>query len=165
MANGDLCTVKRVGRSLDDYPLKLVSLELTLSDVNEEDEPLDGYAFTELLYSDLPQLSEEQVRMFQQVLMAEWELEEKSVRKRWAKMKTDPVANALQIKFGYALTCHKSQGGQWDAVFVDHGFLKEGPLDTEFYRWFYTAVTRARKEVFIINPDKRLLAEQVEDAD
>ena len=165
VANGDLCTVRRVGRSLDDYPLKLVSLELTLSDVNEEDEPLDGYAFTELLYSDLPQLSEEQVRIFQQVLMAEWELEEKSIRKRWAKMKTDPVANALQIKFGYALTCHKSQGGQWDAVFVDHGFLKEGPLDTEFYRWFYTAVTRARKEVFIINPDKRLLAEQVEDAD
>jgi hypothetical protein len=102
VANGDLCTVRRVGRSLDDYPLKLVSLELTLSDVNEEDEPLDGYAFTELLYSDLPQLSEEQVRIFQQVLMAEWELEEKSVRKRWAKMKTDPVANALQIKFGYA---------------------------------------------------------------
>jgi exodeoxyribonuclease-5 len=89
--------------------------------------------------------------------MAEWSQEEKNQKKLWARLKTDPLANALQIKFGYALTCHKAQGGQWDAVFIDHGFLKEGPLDTEFYRWLYTALTRARKEVYIINPDSRLL--------
>jgi len=155
IANGDLCTVKRVGKSIHDYPLKLTSLELLLSD-SEEGELLDGYAFTDLLYSDLPQLSEEQVKTFQQVLLAEWEEEEKSLKKRWARIKTDPIANALQIKFGYALTCHKAQGGQWDAVFIDHGFLKEGPLDTEFYRWLYTALTRARKEVFLIGPDSRI---------
>lgn len=157
VANGDLCTVKRVGKSIHDYPLKITSLELHLTD-SEEGEMLDGFAFTDLLYSDLPQLSEEQMRAFQTVLLEEWAQEETSAKKRWARIKTDPIANALQIKFGYALTCHKAQGGQWDAVFIDHGFLKEGPLDTEFYRWLYTALTRARKEVFFVGPDVRIVS-------
>jgi len=155
LANGDLATVGRVGKHIDDYPLRLVKLEIRISE-SEDQEDVDCIAFAELLYSDLPQLSEEQLKTYNQVLMAEWADDEKNQKKLWAKLKTDPFANALQIKFGYALTCHKAQGGQWDAVFIDHGFLKEGPLDTEFYRWFYTAVTRARKEVFIIEPDGRL---------
>jgi len=156
LANGDLATVGRVGKRIDDYPLRLVKLEIRISE-SEDQEDVDCIAFSELLYSDLPQLSEEQLKAYNQVLMAEWAEEEKTQKKLWAKLKTDPMANALQIKFGYALTCHKAQGGQWDAVFIDHGFLKEGALDTEFYRWFYTALTRARKEVFIIQPDQRLL--------
>jgi len=156
LANGDLATVSRVGKHIDDYPLRLIKMEIRISE-SEDQEDVDCIAFAELLYSDLPQLSEEQLKAYNQVLMAEWAEEEKNQKKLWAKLKTDPMANALQIKFGYALTCHKAQGGQWDAVFIDHGFLKEGPLDTEFYRWFYTAVTRARKEVFIIEPDGRLM--------
>lgn len=158
LANGDLATVSRVGKHIDDYPLRLIKMQIRISE-SEEEEDVDCIAFAELLYSDLPQLSEEQLKTYNQVLMAEWGEEEKNQKKLWAKLKTDPFANALQIKFGYALTCHKAQGGQWDAVFIDHGFLKEGPLDTEFYRWFYTAVTRARKEVFIIEPDGRLMGE------
>jgi len=156
LANGDLATVSRVGKHIDDYPLRLIKMEIRISE-SEDQEDIECIAFAELLYSDLPQLSEEQLKTYNQVLMAEWGEEEKNQKKLWAKLKTDPMANALQIKFGYALTCHKAQGGQWDVVFIDHGFLKEGPLDTEFYRWLYTAVTRARKEVFIIEPDGRLV--------
>ena len=68
-----------------------------------------------------------------------------------AALKEDPYLNALQVKFSYALTCHKSQGGQWQAVFVDQGFLKEAKADHEYLRWLYTALTRATKELFLVN--------------
>jgi exodeoxyribonuclease-5 len=66
-------------------------------------------------------------------------------------IKKDPYLSALQVKFAYALTCHKSQGGQWEAVFVDQGYLTEEQVDHEYIRWLYTAVTRATKEVFMVN--------------
>jgi ATP-dependent exoDNAse (exonuclease V) alpha subunit len=155
LANGDLGTIKRVKKYISDYPLRMVSIEMQLAET-EDMEEIDCLAYADLLYSELPQLSEEQQKKQFEVLMGEWGEEEKNQKKLWARLKTDPLANPLQIKFGYALTCHKAQGGQWDAVFVDHGFIKEGPLDTEFYRWLYTAVTRARKELFFIEPDPRI---------
>jgi exodeoxyribonuclease-5 len=66
-------------------------------------------------------------------------------------MKKDPYLNALQVKFAYALTCHKSQGGQWKAVFVDQGYLTEEMVDKEYVRWLYTAITRATDELFLVN--------------
>ena len=156
LANGDLAMVRRMFKTMEDYPLRLKTIEMQLAD-DDDAEPIECFAFADLLYSDLPQLTDEQLRNFHQVVMAEWQLDEPNQKKLWARLRTDPLANAVQIKFGYALTCHKGQGGQWDAVFIDHGFLKEGPLDVEFYRWLYTAITRARKEVYIIEPDARLL--------
>jgi len=79
---------------------------------------------------------------------------------RNAEMRKDPYLNALQIKFAYALTCHKAQGGQWQAVFVDHGFLKpDEPVGGEFARWLYTAITRASERLFLLNFQQRLIAE------
>ncbi len=155
LANGDLGTILRVKKYISDYPLRMVAIEMQLAE-SEDMEELDCLAYADLLYSESPQLSDEQQKKQFEILMAEWGETEKNQKKLWARLKTDPVANPLQIKFGYALTCHKAQGGQWDAVFVDHGFLKEGPLDTEFYRWLYTAVTRAKKELFFIEPDQRI---------
>jgi exodeoxyribonuclease-5 len=66
-------------------------------------------------------------------------------------MKKDPYYNALQIKFAYAITCHKAQGGQWPLVFVDQGYMTDEMLNTEFMRWLYTAITRASKELFLVN--------------
>ena len=66
-------------------------------------------------------------------------------------LKKNPYFNALQVKFGYAVTCHKSQGGQWKAVFVDQGYLTEEMLDTEYARWLYTAVTRATERLYLVN--------------
>ena len=69
-------------------------------------------------------------------------------------IKENPYYNALQVKFAYALTCHKAQGGQWKAVFVDHGFLNEEMLDKEYYRWLYTAFTRPTEKLFLVNFNK-----------
>jgi exodeoxyribonuclease-5 len=66
-------------------------------------------------------------------------------------IKKDPYLTSLQVKFAYALTCHKSQGGQWDAVFVDQGYLTDEMVTKEYIRWLYTAVTRAKKELFMVN--------------
>ena len=74
-----------------------------------------------------------------------------SKRARLEAVKKDKYFSALQVKFAYALTCHKSQGGQWDAVFVDQGYLTEENLNEDFLRWLYTAVTRASKELFLVN--------------
>ncbi|MET4083204.1 ATP-dependent exoDNAse (exonuclease V) alpha subunit [Pedobacter sp. UYP30] len=72
-------------------------------------------------------------------------------RARMLAIKADPFYNALQIKFAYAVTCHKAQGGQWDAVFADQGFLTEDMIDLDFLRWLYTAVTRAKRELYLVN--------------
>ncbi len=70
---------------------------------------------------------------------------------RLEAIKKDPYYNALQIKFAFAITCHKAQGGQWPIVFVDQGYINDDMLDLEFLRWLYTGVTRATKELFLVN--------------
>ena len=74
--------------------------------------------------------------------------------KQYKKVKENEYFNALQVKYAYALTCHKAQGGQWKAVFVDHGYLTEDMLDTEYYRWLYTAFTRPTEKLYLVNFDK-----------
>jgi exodeoxyribonuclease-5 len=66
-------------------------------------------------------------------------------------LREDPYANALQVKYGYAVTAHKAQGGQWNTVFVDQGYVTEEMIDTEYVRWLYTAVTRATKRLYLLN--------------
>jgi exodeoxyribonuclease-5 len=66
-------------------------------------------------------------------------------------VKINPYFNALQVKFSYALTCHKTQGGQWDTVFIDQGYLNEKMMNLEYLRWLYTALTRATKRLYLIN--------------
>ena len=75
----------------------------------------------------------------------------KEAAARLPKRKKRPYYSALQVKYGYAVTCHKSQGGQWPVVFVDAGYLNEDHLDAEYYRWLYTAVTRAESRLYLVN--------------
>ena len=72
----------------------------------------------------------------------------------------NPYFNALQVKFGYAITCHKSQGGQWDSVFIDPGFLNEDDINESYYRWLYTAITRAKKQVYLVNFNEKYFQAQ-----
>jgi len=72
-------------------------------------------------------------------------------RSRVEKVINNPYYNALQVKFSYALTCHKTQGGQWDAVFIDQGYITDQMINHEFLRWLYTAMTRAIKKLYLIN--------------
>jgi len=83
-------------------------------------------------------------------------------RQRMLAIKQDPFFNALQIKFAYAVTCHKAQGGQWDAIFADQGYLTDEMVDLDFLRWLYTAVTRAKKELYLVNFANMLFAGNIE---
>ena len=74
-------------------------------------------------------------------------------------VKNNHYFNALQIKFAYAMTCHKSQGGQWDAIFLDQGYLTDEMINVEYLRWLYTAVTRAKKELFLLNFNEQFFQE------
>ncbi|MBK9637707.1 MAG: ATP-binding domain-containing protein [Bacteroidetes bacterium] len=71
----------------------------------------------------------------------------------------DPHYNALQVKFSYAITCHKAQGGQWPVVFVDQGYLTDEMLGVEYYRWLYTAFTRASSKLYLLNFNEKFLEE------
>ena len=82
----------------------------------------------------------------------------KTKKERTEALKKDPFYNALQVKFAYAVTCHKSQGGQWPAVFVDQGYLTEEMLDTEYLRWLYTAITRASEKLYLLNFSDQLFS-------
>jgi exodeoxyribonuclease-5 len=92
---------------------------------------------------------EEQKRLFTNVMEEFNDTPQRSAR--YEKVRTNPYYNALQVKFSYALTCHKTQGGQWSNVFIDQGYLKDGSLDMEYLRWLYTAFTRAVRQVYLVS--------------
>ncbi|RLD57143.1 MAG: ATP-dependent endonuclease, partial [Bacteroidetes bacterium] len=103
-----------------------------------------------LPYKDYQRLFEEVMKDYEDI---------PSKRKRIEKVKNNPYFNALQIKFAYALTCHKTQGGQWESVFIDQGYLTEERVNTEFFRWLYTAFTRATKKLYLINFHERFFGD------
>jgi exodeoxyribonuclease-5 len=100
--------------------------------------------------SESPSLTkDENERLFNAV----WEdyPEIRSKRKRMEQVRNNPYYNALQVKYGYAVTCHKAQGGQWQRVFVDQGFVSPDMIGVDYYRWLYTAFTRASERLYLVN--------------
>ena len=149
LANGDFVEVAKIRSFEELYGLRFATLELKLIDY--PDEPyFEAKVILDTLHSPTPALSVEQYKnLYQQVAEDYADVADKG--ERMDLIKKDPYLSALQVKFAYALTCHKSQGGQWEAVFVDQGYLTEEQVDHEYIRWLYTAVTRATKEVFMVN--------------
>jgi exodeoxyribonuclease-5 len=84
---------------------------------------------------------------------------EKTKKKQYDKVRNDPYFNALQIKYAYAVTCHKAQGGQWKSVFVDQGYVTEDNLDVDYLRWLYTAFTRAVEKLYLVNFSEKFFEE------
>lgn len=149
IANGDMAIVKRVRNVHEQYGFRFADVTLGFVD-QEEDEPLSCRVLLDVLHADTPNLSyEEQQRLFDAVMEDYADIPNKKARME--AIKGDAYYNALQIKFSMAVTCHKAQGGQWDAVFIDQGYLTEEMLNTDFLRWLYTACTRATKELFLLN--------------
>lgn len=149
LANGDFVEVTKIRSFEEMYGLRFATLELRLLDY--PDEPyFEAKVVLDTLYSPHPALTVEAYReLYRQVSLDYMDVVNKS--ERMELIKKDPYLSALQVKFAYALTCHKSQGGQWDAVFVDQGYLTEDQVNQEYIRWLYTAVTRAKKELFMVN--------------
>lgn len=147
IANGDMATVVKVGKRMELYGCHFAE---TRMDIDGYEEEMTAWVILDTLTSDFPALTYEQNRDLYRSIEADY-ADVPSKRKRFEKIRENPYFNALQIKFAYAVTCHKAQGGQWDAVFVDQGWLNEEMMDDEFWRWLYTAVTRARKRLYFLN--------------
>lgn len=149
LANGDFVEVVKIVRFEEMYGLNFADLVLRLTDYPDQ-EPFEAKVILNTLHSHTPSLaSEEYAKLYQSV--REDYADVRSPKEMKEKLKQDPYLNALQIKFAYALTCHKSQGGQWKAVFVDQGYLTDEMVDRSYVRWLYTAVTRATDELFLVN--------------
>ena len=149
IANGDMARVRRVRNIHEQHGFRFADVSLEFMD-SDEIEPVDCRVMLDTLHSDSPSLSQaDQQRLFDAVMTDYADIPDK--RARMGALKTDPYYNALQLKFAMAITCHKAQGGQWEAVFVDQGYLTDEMLNMEFLRWLYTACTRAMKELFLVN--------------
>lgn len=148
IANGDIATVRRVRRTHDMYGFRFADVTLTFPDYGDLE--LDVKILLDTLHSDSPALTKEQSdRLFSAV----WEdyADIPTKHERMKKMKTDPWYNALQVKYAYAVTCHKAQGGQWQRVLVDQGYVTENMLSVDYFRWLYTAFTRATETLYLVN--------------
>ncbi len=153
IANGDLVEVLRIRKIEALYGFRFADVTIRFLDYPDEKET-DVIVLLDTLTSEsaaLPQADNN--RLFQSVM--EDYLDISSRKGRVDKVKVNPYFNALQVKYAYALTCHKTQGGQWDTVFVDQGYISDKVLNTEFLRWLYTAVTRTTKKLYLVNFEDR----------
>lgn len=148
IANGDMARVSRVWGEVEHrYGLQFATVTLEFPD--HDGMEIDAKIVLDCLMSDSPALSAQQSeRLFNEVMV---ELTGDR-RARFKELKKHPYFNALQVKFAYAVTCHKAQGGQWNNVFIDMGGIApEVRVTLDYKRWLYTAITRARKRVYLIN--------------
>jgi ATP-dependent exoDNAse (exonuclease V) alpha subunit len=157
MANGDFVEITKIIRYEDMYDFRFADVQIRFVDYPEEPE-IEVKIMLDTLYTEAPALPPDKSKqLYNEVLKDYSDLGTK--RDRMEQMRKNPYLNALQVKFSYALTCHKAQGGQWKAVFVDHGFLKEDMVNTDFARWLYTAITRSAEELYLLNFNPLLLVD------
>jgi len=163
IANGDIARIKKIRNFEDMYGFRFADAQLELTDY-AENLTINCKIMLDTLYTDAPALPQaDQKRFFLEVMKDYDHIANK--RAKYNELKTNPYYNALQVKFAYAVTCHKAQGGQWDAVFVDQGYLTEEMVNNDFLRWFYTACTRATTTLFLVNFNARFYQEPQDAAD
>lgn len=152
IANGDTIEVLEIYKYEDLYGFRFAEVKVQMIDYPNQ-KPFDTVLLLNVIDSDSASLSYEDNNRMYQAIMQENSHETSGYRK-YLKIKNNPYFNALQVKYSYAITCHKSQGGQWDIVFIEKPYLAQG-ISHGYLRWLYTAITRAKKRVFLINfPDE-----------
>lgn len=150
IANGDMIELMRINNTEEMYGFHFADVEIQLTDYQEEPN-LSVKILLETLTSDSPALTQEEAARLYRAVEEDY-MDIPNKRDRYKAMRQNPYFNALQVKFGYALTCHKTQGGQWPTVFLDAPYIKEDEsLQVSDLRWFYTAVTRAQKQLYFVN--------------
>jgi|TARA_B100001094_G_scaffold139702_1_gene135114 exodeoxyribonuclease-5 len=147
IANGDIIVVDSINKLNEIYGFKFAEITARLIDYPEMSS-FETVVFTDTLISNSPSLTYEENQLLYSSVKEDYK-NEKSSFKKFLKVKNNPHFNALQVKYSYSITCHKSQGGQWDRVFVEYPYLPEGP-NKDFFRWLYTAITRAKKELYLV---------------
>ena len=156
IANGDIAVVRRVRREREMYGFRFADVTLCFPDYNDLE--LEMTVLLDTLHTETPALPKEMNdKLFYSVLEDYADITVK--RERMKKMKSDPYYNALQVKYAYAVTCHKAQGGQWNRVFLDQGYMTEDMLSPDYFRWLYTAFTRATDTLYLVNWPKEQIEE------
>jgi ATP-dependent exoDNAse (exonuclease V) alpha subunit len=149
IANGDIIQVSWIGNIYEMYDFTFANVRVRMIDYENEPE-LELKILLNAINAETPALSaDENKRLYEKVSEDYNTIADKKTRQK--KIKEDPHFNALQVKFAYAVTCHKSQGGQWPCIFVDQGYLTSEHLNKEYLRWLYTAITRASNKLYLVN--------------
>jgi len=157
IANGDRAIVRSVRNVRELYGFRFADVSLSFPDYDNTEE--DMIVILDTLTTEAPALTHEQnEQLFQQVLADYADVPLKSDRMK--KIREDDYYNALQVKFGYAITCHKAQGGQWAHIYLDQGYMTDEMLTPDYIHWLYTAFTRATEHLYLVNWPKT----QVEEA-
>ena len=154
IANGDVAIVQRIRNERSFYGFRFADATLQFPDYEYKE--MEVTVLLDTLQSEAPALTrQQQEALFNGVWEDYPELTNK--RERMKCLRQDIYYNALQVKYAYAVTCHKAQGGQWEHVYIDQGYITEEMLTPDYFRWLYTAITRATEQVYLINwPDSGL---------
>ncbi|MGS2738367.1 ATP-dependent DNA helicase [Sinomicrobium sp. M5D2P17] len=147
IANGDIIEVLEIFGIKELYGFKFAEVKVRMVDYPDMP-PLETVLLLDTIHAETPSLSYEDANRLYQEVMLDYE-EETSKYKKFLKVKNNKYFNALQVKFSYAITCHKSQGGQWDTVFIEQPYLPDG-INRDYLRWLYTGVTRAKNKLYLI---------------
>ena len=148
LANGDRAVVQRVRNVHELYGFRFAEVTMTLPDY--DDYELTATVCLDTLTTEAPALThEQQEQLFNAVMEDYADIPQKAERIK--KLKSDRYYNALQIKFAYAVTCHKAQGGQWAHVYLDQGYMTDDMLTPDYIHWLYTAFTRATEKLYLVN--------------
>ena len=149
IANGDMAEIRKIKHYDDMYGFRFADVELSFIDYPDAPN-LETKILLDTLNSNSPSLTEEESQRLFAAIEEDY-MDIPNRRERYKEMKKNPWFNALQVKFAYALTCHKTQGGQWSSVFIDSSFNQKETLEVEDLRWIYTALTRAQERVYFVN--------------
>lgn len=152
IANGDTARLMRLRRYEDFYGFRFAEARLSFPDY--DDYELDCKIILDTLSSEAPALTHEQSNRLFYAVMEDYE-DIKSKAKRYKEVRENPHFNAVQVKFAYAVTAHKSQGGEWKAVFIDRMLFGDETMNRDLMRWLYTAITRASEQLYLVNFDDR----------
>ena len=148
IANGDQIVIKRILRIQERHGFRFAKVEVNLVDYSDEPE-FETFLLLDCIHVDGPSMNYNDGNRLYKSVEREY-AHIKTKYKRFQAIKADPYFNALQVKFAYAITCHKAQGGQWKNVFIEQGYLPDNTVDKEYLRWLYTAFTRAVDKVYLI---------------
>lgn len=149
IANGDMAEIRKIKHFDEMYGFRFADVELSFTDYPDAPN-IEVKILLDTLQSNSASLTEEENRRLFQAIEEDY-MDIPNRRERYKEMRKNPWFNALQVKFAYALTCHKTQGGQWNTVFIDSSFNQKETLETEDLRWMYTALTRAQQQVYFVN--------------
>jgi exodeoxyribonuclease-5 len=149
IANGDIIEILKVGKIEDIYGFRFAQIRFRMIDYPEEKE-LEAKILLSTIMAESPSLSSADGKKLFENVMADY-AHINNRRKQYLELKLNPYYNALQVKFAYAITCHKAQGGQWQNVFIEHGYITDEMINTEFMKWLYTGITRTTHKLYLVN--------------